>query len=154
MYRGGREVEVLLAHPGGPLYANRDDGVWTIPKGLVADGEDLLDAAIREMAEETGVAARGPYLTLGSVKMKGGKIVHAWAFRGDCDPAAIRSNEFEMEWPPRSGRCRRFPEIDRAAWFTVPDAQRKILAVQAPFLDRLLTALEHTGIEETTEETS
>jgi predicted NUDIX family NTP pyrophosphohydrolase len=132
-------VEVLLVHPGGPFFRNRDDGWWTVPKGLPDAGEDPLVAAQREFVEETGFAlpASAEYVDLGSIRQKGGKVVHAWAVEGDCDPATLRSNLFQLEWPPRSGRQRDFPEIDRAAFFTLADARRKILAAQAPFLDRL-----------------
>jgi predicted NUDIX family NTP pyrophosphohydrolase len=134
-------AEVLLVHPGGPFFAKKDDGAWSIPKGLVDDGEDLLAAARRELAEETGlvVDAEGPFVELGKVQQKGGKVVHAWAFAGDCDPAAIVSNTFEMEWPPRSGARAAFPEIDRAAFFDRETALRKILEAQRPFVERALS---------------
>src|SRR5688572_7365467 len=110
MFRGSAPaLEVLLVHPGGPYWAKKDEGAWTIPKGLIGADEDPLAAAIREMTEETGVTPHGPYLPLGAVRQKAGKEVHAWAFRGDCDAAAIRSNTFTMEWPPRSGRQQAFP---------------------------------------------
>ncbi len=132
--------EVFLVHPGGPFWAKKDAGAWTIAKGEYED-EEPLDAARREFREETGFVASGELLPLGEVKQPGGKIVVAWAFRGDFDPAAAVSNTFEMEWPPRSGRRREFPEVDRAAWFTLEVAQAKILAGQRPFLARLATAL-------------
>ena len=128
--------EVLLVHSGGPFWKNKDDGAWTLPKGEVEPGEDLLAAATREFNEETGLTAVGPFLALGQVKHKSGKIVHAWAFPGDCDPTQIRSNTFEIEWPPKSGRKQEFPEIDRAQFFDLTTARRKILAAELPLLDR------------------
>jgi predicted NUDIX family NTP pyrophosphohydrolase len=133
--------EVLLVHPGGPYWRNKDDGAWTIPKGEVNPGEDLLAAAIREFTEETGLTPSGSFLPLGEVKHKSGKIVHAWAFPGDCDPAKIRSNTFELEWPPKSGRTQEFPEIDRAQFFDLPNARRKILPAEVALLDRLADAI-------------
>ncbi len=142
MFRGDvPNIEVLLIHPGGPHWAKKDDGGWSIPKGGIGADEDPLAAAIREMAEETGVAAREPYLPLGAIRQRGGKEVLAWAFRGDCDAAAIRSNTFSMEWPPRSGRVQEFPEVDRAGWFEIGAARVKMLAAQTEFLDRLVAAL-------------
>ena len=135
------EPEVLLAHPGGPYWAKRDLGAWTIPKGEIGPGEDPLAAARREFAEETGFEAAGSALPLAPIRQKGGKLVHAWAVEGDCDAAAIRSIAFEMEWPPRSGRMAAFPEIDRAAWFTIEEARRRILPAQVPLLEELLARL-------------
>ena len=135
--KGGRELEVLLVHPGGPFWKNKDLGAWTIPKGEIADGEDPLATARREFAEETSLRPDGPFEPLGNVTQKGGKVVHAWAFEGDCDPAAIRSNTYKVEWPPRSGQWREFPEVDRAFWFGLEDARAKINAAQAALLDRL-----------------
>jgi predicted NUDIX family NTP pyrophosphohydrolase len=145
MFRKGREgLEVLLAHPGGPYFRNKDDGAWTIPKGEVANGEDLLTRARIEFEEELGMPAPAAanWIELGSVKQKGGKTVHAWAFEGDCpaDFVAV-SNSFELEWPPRSGRMQQFPEIDRAEFFSVEEARKKIKEAQIPFLDRLVAAL-------------
>ena len=141
MYRDRTEervfLEVLLVHPGGPFWKNKDDGAWMLPKGEVNAGEDLLAAAIREFKEETGFTPVEPFLALGQVKHKSGKILHAWAFRGDCDPTRIRSNTFEIEWPPKSGHKQEFPEIDRAQFFDLSTAQRKILAAELPLLDRL-----------------
>jgi predicted NUDIX family NTP pyrophosphohydrolase len=132
-------LSLLLAHPGGPFFAKKDDGAWTIPKGLVDGDEDPLAAARREFVEETGfTCGEGPFVPLGDVRMKGGKIVRAWAFAGTCEPGELRSNTFELEWPPRSGKRRAFPEIDRAAFFTPEEARRKILAAQAPFIERAL----------------
>ena len=130
-------IEVLLAHPGGPFWAKKDEGAWSIPKGIPDNGEDLLAAARREFHEETGFTADGDFSPLGAHKQPGGKIVHAWAFEGDCDPAKLVSNEFEVEWPPRSGRRARFPEVDRAAWFDPREAMIKILRGQQPILLKL-----------------
>lgn len=148
--RDGR-TEILLAHPGGPLFARRDDGAWTIPKGAPNGETDLLLVALREFGEETGhevpsIAAdpaRDP-IPLGTVVQRSGKTVHAWAIEGDLDPAAASSNDFEMEWPPRSGQVRRWPEIDRVAWFEPAQARRKANASQVAFVDRLLAALGST----------
>jgi len=141
MYRQrGDQIEVFLAHPGGPFFAHRDDGCWTIPKGEVELDEELLATAIREFEEEVGFAVKqeGPFLSLGSIEQKGGKIVHAWAVEQDHDDRQpIRSNEFEMEWPPGSGRMQRFPEIDRAQFFPLAEARRKLKERQIPLLDEL-----------------
>ena len=132
------DVEVLLVHPGGPYFQNKDDGAWTVPKGEASDDEDLLARAKIEFEEELGIAISGNWIELGSVKQKGGKTVHAWAFAGDLeDDFKPVSNTFEMEWPPRSGRRQEFPEIDRAGWFALPVARVKILQGQCPLLDRL-----------------
>jgi predicted NUDIX family NTP pyrophosphohydrolase len=139
-FRAGRP-EVLLAHPGGPLWKNKDAGVWSIPKGEPREGEDLLAAARREFFEETGFAPGGPFLPLGSVRQRGGKQVHAWAVAGECDPRAIRSNDFELEWPPRSGKLQRFAEIDRAEFFDLETARHKLVAAQAAFVAALERAL-------------
>ncbi|MGH9406690.1 MAG: NUDIX domain-containing protein [Terriglobia bacterium] len=138
--RAGR-LEVLLAHPGGPLWAKKDHGAWSIPKGEIADGEDALDTAKREFEEETGIAASGPFTSLGTIKQKGGKTVEAWAVEGDFDPSSIESNSFAMEWPPRSGNIRQFPEIDRAEFFDLDEAQRRINAAQAELLGKLLEVI-------------
>ncbi|HUJ01666.1 MAG TPA: NUDIX domain-containing protein [Usitatibacter sp.] len=134
--REGR-LEVLLVHPGGPFWKNRDAGAWTIPKGEHADDEDPLDAARREFAEETGFPIEGPFTALAPVRQASGKLVRAWAVEGDCDPSRLRSNTFTVEWPPRSGRIAEFPEVDRAAWFALDEARRRILPAQVPFLDQL-----------------
>ena len=140
--RRNNEFEVLLVHPGGPFFARKDDGAWTIPKGEAAPGEDLLMRAQIEFEEELGFQPRGEWIELGSIKQKGGKTVHAWAFEGDLpDSFKLKSNLFEMEWPPRSGKLKEFPEIDRAEFFTEEIARRKINQAQAPFLDRLRVAL-------------
>lgn len=132
-------LEVFLVHPGGPYFRNRDDGAWTIPKGQIEPGEEPLAAACREFVEETGLTPDGPYVPLTPVRQKGGKTVMAWAFRGDVpDPITIRPNRFTLEWPPRSGRMREFPEIDFAAYFTVEEARRKLNPAQVAFLDELL----------------
>jgi predicted NUDIX family NTP pyrophosphohydrolase len=138
LYRvGARGLEVLLVHPGGPFWQRRELGAWSIPKGEVEAGEDLLAAARREFFEETGFAAEGPAHALGCVRQRSGKQVHAWAVSGDVDPAALRSNCFQLEWPPGSGQQRAFPEVDRAAWFSLPEARRNIVPAQAAFLDAL-----------------
>ncbi len=135
-------VEVFLVHPGGPFWRNKDEGAWTIPKGEANAGEDRLAAAIREFAEETGTALAGDFRALPAVKQAGGKWVHAFTIEGDLDPATLVSNEFEMEWPPRSGKHARFPEVDRGAWFTLDEARRRINKGQAALLDALSAQLE------------
>jgi predicted NUDIX family NTP pyrophosphohydrolase len=134
-------LEVFLAHPGGPFWAKRDAGAWTIPKGVVDEGEDLLDAARRELREETGLAPQGPFIALGSIKQKSGKTVHAWACEGDADPAAVTSNDTRVEWPRGSGKWLVHPEVDRCEWFSVPDARSRINPAQAELIDRLQLAL-------------
>ncbi len=142
MYRRGKgRLEVFLVHPGGPFWAKKDAGAWSIPKGEYAEGEEPLAAAQREFAEETGFAAQGNFVELGGVKQPGGKVVQAWAFEGDCDPAELKSNLFEMEWPPRSGRQASFPEVDRAGWFSMAEAREKILKGQVALLDALMLRL-------------
>lgn len=130
-------LHVLLVHPGGPLWKNKDAGVWTIPKGEIDAGEDELTTARREFKEETGLDATGPFIELGAIRQQSGKIVHAWAFAGDCDPGALRSNTFSMEWPPGSGRRQNFPEVDRAEFFALDEARRKINQAQAQLLEVL-----------------
>lgn len=139
MYRVGEEhlVEVLLAHPGGPYYAKKDAGVWSIPKGEVDPGEDVFAAAQREFTEETSLTPHGPYVPLGGVKYKNHKLVYAWAFEGDCDPAALTSVTFDLEWPPRSGRLQAVPEVDRWAFFGLASAREAILPAQRRFVDEL-----------------
>ncbi len=130
-----RWIEVFLIHPGGPFWEKKDLGSWSIPKGLVEEDEDLLDAAKREFHEETGFKASGPFMPLSPVKLKNGKTVYAWAAEGDVDPGAMKSNTFTMEWPPRSGRQQIFPEADRGAWYTLDDAERKITTGQVSLLE-------------------
>ncbi|MHB8541481.1 MAG: NUDIX domain-containing protein [Candidatus Acidiferrales bacterium] len=138
MYRvRGGKIEVLLVHPGGPFWAKKDTGAWFIPKGEVNPGEDLFAAAKREFAEETGLKAAGKFLELGSIRLKSGKTVTAWAFEGDCDPASIKSNTFSIEWPPRSGKQQKFPEVDRAAFYTIDAAKKKMHPAESEFLTRL-----------------
>jgi predicted NUDIX family NTP pyrophosphohydrolase len=134
--------EVLLVHPGGPFFKNKDDGSWTIPKGLVDTGEDALSAARRETSEETGFAPAGPFLALGAVTQRAGKVVMAFACEGDFDVSALVSNDFEIEWPPRSGKRASFPEIDRAEYFDLDRARIKMNPAQVALLERLLNALE------------
>ena len=129
-------LEVFLVHPGGPFWAKKDAGAWSIPKGEF-DDEDPLDAAKREFEEETGIRISGDFLELTPVKQKSGKIVYAWAVEGNIDPAKIKSNEFEIEWPPRSGNMKTFTEIDKGAWFNLTEAKKKILEAQSPLLDEL-----------------
>jgi len=138
-------VEVLLVHPGRPFWQKKEDGAWSIPRGEPAPGEDLLAAARRELAEETGAAPEGPFQRLPPVRQKAGKVVHAWAVEADLpDPPAggtFRSNTFSMEWPPRSGRWQEFPEVDRAAWFDLETARRKLNPAQSALVDALVAAL-------------
>jgi predicted NUDIX family NTP pyrophosphohydrolase len=142
LFRDCAAPELLLVHPGGPYWAKKDLGAWTIPKGELGEGEEPRACALRELAEELGPAA--PTLVpeelaeLGSIRQKAGKVVHAWAGEGEFDPAALDSNSFEMEWPPRSGERCEFPEVDRAEWFAPKEARRHIIAAQQPFIDRLL----------------
>lgn len=135
--RTPRGLEVFLAHPGGPFWANRDANAWTIPKGAIDAGEDLLDAARREFREETSIEPVEPFVALGSVRQKAGKTVHAWAWEGDADPDAIVSNTMRTEWPRGSGKWLTFPEVDRCAWFDLETARAKIIPAQAQFIDRL-----------------
>lgn len=134
----GDTLEVFLVHPGGPYWARKDLGAWSIAKGEFADGDDPLAAARREFNEETGFVAEGPFIPLDDVKQKAGKTVLAWAFQGDFDPRTVKSNTFTCEWPPQSGKQQEFPEIDRAEWFTVAEARRKLNEAQAAFVDRLV----------------
>lgn len=134
-------LEVFLAHPGGPFWAKRDQGAWTVPKGVINDGEDPLAAAQREFQEETGIVPNAPFLPLGSVRQRAGKTVHAWAWEGDADASSITSNTMRCEWPRGSGRYVVVPEIDRCEWFDPETARRKINPAQAEFIDRLEAAL-------------
>jgi predicted NUDIX family NTP pyrophosphohydrolase len=143
--RGGGPIEVLLAHPGGPFWKNKDEGAWSIPKGEYGDDEDPLTAARREFAEETGLTLRGHFMPLGQIRQRGGKLVTAWALEHDFDPAKLGSNTFSMPWPPGSGKLQEFPEIDRAEWFPLEIARRKILPGQAEILDGLAQYLSDMG---------
>jgi predicted NUDIX family NTP pyrophosphohydrolase len=138
MYRRSRgTLEVLLVHPGGPLWEKKDLGSWSIPKGEYEAAEEALAAAAREFQEETGLVAGGPYTELTPIRQQGGKLVQAWAFEGDCDAESLKSTTFSLEWPPHSGRRREFPEVDRAGWFSIGKARPKILPAQADLLDEL-----------------
>jgi predicted NUDIX family NTP pyrophosphohydrolase len=149
MYRRGEiGIELLLAHPGGPFWSRKDEGAWSIPKGLCGDGEELEATARREFAEETGHHVEGELIPLGVLKLMQGKVLHAFAVEGDLDADAIVSNTFELEWPPRSGVMRSYPEIDRAAWFSVDAARRMIHKRQAPFIDALLAVVDPDGADE------
>lgn len=134
----GKNVEVFLVHPGGPFWTKKDDGAWTVPKGAIEPGEDPLAAARREFTEETGFTVDGDFIELGSFKQPGGKHVLVWALEGDCDAAELASNEFEMDWPPHSGKRQRFPEVDRGGWFGVEEARGKLLIGQRPMLQTFL----------------
>jgi predicted NUDIX family NTP pyrophosphohydrolase len=143
MYRRRpRSLEVFLVHPGGPFFAKKDHGTWTIPKGEYVDAELPLEAAKREFQEETGFPVPETFLDLGWIKQAGGKIVSAWGFEGDCDPAKMVSNTCEVEWPPRSGRLIEIPEADRGAWFSIDEAKEHIKSTQIPLIDRLVKALD------------
>jgi predicted NUDIX family NTP pyrophosphohydrolase len=135
--RGPGGLEALLVHPGGPFWKNKDAGAWSIPKGELDEGEEPLHAAQREFEEETGIHPEGAFHPLGSVTQKAGKVVHAWAFEGDCDPACLRSNTFQARWPPGSSEWRTFPEVDRAEFFALDEARRRINPAQVALIDRL-----------------
>jgi|SRR5215468_5131772 len=141
MFRISPSLEVLLVHLGGPFWAKKDQGAWFVPKGEIEPGEEIFEAARREFREETGIEAQGPFLPLGSVRNKSGKTISAWAFRGDSNPSEIRSNTFQMEWPPRSGKMAEFREVDRAAFFPIAEARARIHPTEAAFLGRLETAV-------------
>ena len=141
LYRRRGELEILLVHPGGPFWAKKDVGAWSLPKGEIGDGEDPLQAAKREFTEETGFSIDGDFRPLAPVKQSGGKSVHAWAIEADCDPSQVRSNLFSLEWPPKSGQKKDFPEVDRAGWFTISEARKRILAAQIGFIDQLISVL-------------
>jgi predicted NUDIX family NTP pyrophosphohydrolase len=142
MYRRqGADLQVFLIHPGGPFWANRDTGVWSIPKGEHNGSEAPLDAARREFHEETGFSAHGPFVELGSIRQASGKVVTAWGFEGDCNPADLSSNLCTVEWPPRSGRMLEIPEVDRGGWFSIAQAEERIMPAQKPFLARLLASI-------------
>jgi predicted NUDIX family NTP pyrophosphohydrolase len=143
MYRASNgELEVLLVHPGGPFWTRKDKGAWSIPKGEIDEGETPLQAASREFQEETGFPAQGEFLPLGKIRQKSGKVVEAWAFAGNCDPALLTSVLCSVEWPPQSGRLIEVPEVDRAGWFPLEEARIKLKEAQWPFLDRLRDLLE------------
>lgn len=141
LYRRRDELEVFLVHPGGPFWAKKDLGAWSIPKGEFAEGEEPLAAAKREFAEETGFAIAGNFHPLDPIKQSGGKVVHVWAIEADCDPLHIKSNLFEIEWPPKSGNRQKFPEVDRAAWFSVTEARRHLVAGQVGLLEQLVALI-------------
>ena len=150
MYRrtADGELEVFIAHPGGPWFPGRDADVWTIPKGELEPGEEPFTAAVREFEEEVGLRPNGPYVALGSIRQKGGKTVHAWAFEGDWETGRpLWSNHIEVEWPTGSGRWSRWPEIDDVGFFTIPAAKKKLKLAQQPLLDRLVSALSATRLE-------
>jgi predicted NUDIX family NTP pyrophosphohydrolase len=140
-YRRRADIEVLLGHPGGPYWAKRDDGAWTIPKGVIETDLDLITAARREFTEETGFVASGTVMSLQPVRQKSGKVVYAWAFEGDFDLTTFQSMAFEMEWPPRSGQMQSYPEIDRVHWYTLAVAMEKLIPYQRPFLNELAKRL-------------
>jgi predicted NUDIX family NTP pyrophosphohydrolase len=146
LYRhGSDEIEVLLVHPGGPFWARKDDGAWSIPKGEVEPGEDAVEVAVREFEEELGTpppVVPDALVDLGTIRQKAGKVVAAWCGEGDFDPSTLVSNTFSIEWPPRSGQVKEFPEVDRAGWFSLPEARVKLLEAQAELIDRLEAALE------------
>jgi predicted NUDIX family NTP pyrophosphohydrolase len=137
MYRYVSRLEVFIIHPGGPFFIGRDDGTWSIPKGTINEGETLLEAAIREFNEETGLVSSEPYISLGNVRQRGGKTVHAWAFKGDWDGKPIISNNFELEWPPKSGQIQIFPEVDYGDFLPTDTARKRLNPAQISFVDRL-----------------
>ncbi|MGH7930741.1 MAG: NUDIX domain-containing protein [Candidatus Binatia bacterium] len=141
LYRRCGELEVFLVHPGGPFWAKKDAGAWSLPKGEFLEGEDPLQAARREFTEETGLPIDGEFRRLDPVKQSGAKVIHAWAIEADCDASQVRSNLFSMEWPPRSGRMQQFPEVDRAEWFTIFEARKRIIKGQLALIDQLSSAL-------------
>ncbi|CAG0933207.1 ADP-ribose pyrophosphatase [Planctomycetaceae bacterium] len=141
LYRGPDPLEVLLVHPGGPFWAKKDLGVWSLPKGEFPEGEDPLQAAKREFTEETGFPIDGEFRPLNPIRQPSGKTVYAWAIEGNCDPTQLKSNLFTVEWPPKSGQVKEFPEVDRAAWFSLPDARERISPGQAGFIDQLASLL-------------
>lgn len=140
--RCGADLQVFLVHPGGPFWKKKDQGAWSIPKGEYEQGEDPLAAAKREFEEETGIRPEGKFIALDQLKQPSAKIVAAWAFEGDCSPNAIRSNSFSLEWPPKSGRTQEFPEVDRADWFPLEEARKRLVKGQVGFLDRLIASLQ------------
>ena len=139
--KSNKDLEVFLVHPGGPFWINKDVGSWSIPKGEFEDGESPLEAAKREFEEETGINISGEFIELSPIKQKSGKTVYAWAVEGNIDPSEIKSNEFEIEWPPKSGKMKTFPEIDKAGWFYLHEAKKKIIEAQSTFMDELKNIL-------------
>lgn len=142
LYRKSKSIEFLLVHPGGPFWKNKDLGAWSIPKGEFSENEEPLAAAIREFEEEVGVKLKGKFIELSPVKQKNGKLVFAWALEGDIDISSIKSNLFEIEWPPKSGKKQMFPEIDKAQWFSFEDAKQKIISAQVSFIEELMLKLD------------
>lgn len=142
MYRHkDSELEIFLVHPGGPFWINKDLNAWSIPKGEFDDNEDAFATAKREFKEETGINISGKFIELNPIKQKSGKMIYAWAVKGDIDASAIKSNEFEIEWPPRSGKMKTFPEIDKAEWFSLSDAKKKIIAAQWQLIEELISKI-------------
>ena len=139
--RNNNVLLVFLVHPGGPFFAKKDAGAWSVPKGEIDEGEDALAAAKREFGEETGCRPEGDFIPLSPVTQKSGKIVHAWAVEGDCDAQAVKSNTFTLEWPPKSGRMQEFPEVDKARWFTIDEAREKINPAQVALMEELINRL-------------
>jgi predicted NUDIX family NTP pyrophosphohydrolase len=144
LFRRSTDLEIFLVHPGGPFWARKDDGAWSLPKGEYSENEDAFSAAKREFQEETGISVDGDFLPLGELRQPGGKLITAWALEKDVDPSLIKSNPFSMEWPPKSGKTQDFPEVDRAAWFPVPLALTKLLKGQVAFINRLMKKLDVT----------
>jgi predicted NUDIX family NTP pyrophosphohydrolase len=140
LYRRRGELEVFLVHPGGPFWAKKDAGAWSLPKGEFVEGDDPLAAAKREFTEETGFPIDGEFRRLDPLKQRSGKVIHAWAIEADCDASQVRSNFFSLEWPPKSGQIQKFPEVDRAEWFSIPEARKRIIAGQMGFIDQLTSA--------------
>ena len=141
LFRNSNPLEIFLVHPGGPFWARKDDGAWSLPKGEYSENEDALLAAKREFQEETGISVDGDFLPLGELRQPTGKLITAWALEQDVDPTLVKSNSFSMEWPPKSGKTQEFPEVDRAAWFPVPQARTKLLKGQIAFINRLAKKL-------------
>jgi predicted NUDIX family NTP pyrophosphohydrolase len=140
LYRRRGVLEVFLVHPGGPFWAKKDAGAWSLPKGEFVEGDDPLAAAKREFTEETGFPIDGEFRRLDPLKQRSGKVIHAWAIEADCDASQVRSNLFSLEWPPKSGQIQKFPEVDRAGWFSIPEARKQIIAGQVGFIDQLTSA--------------
>jgi predicted NUDIX family NTP pyrophosphohydrolase len=140
LYRRRGVLEVFLVHPGGPFWAKKDAGAWSLPKGEFVEGDDPLAAAKREFTEETGFPIDGEFRRLDPLKQRSGKVIHAWAIEADCDASQVRSNLFSLEWPPKSGQIQKFPEVDRAEWFSIPEARKRIIAGRVGFIDQLTSA--------------